>query len=146
MKKKIKKQDFVITKLEYAVKDSGQRRKYETGAVRDRHLGKGRCDLLSGTALLELAKYMEACALPVGKYPARNWEKGIPLKDYIDSALRHLFKLLAGYNDEPHGMAAFWNLHGFIHTLEMIKSKQLPESLLEGLPIQVIKNIKKGIK
>lgn len=139
--KKVSK--YLITNLEYIPLDSGHRRKYKTGAVRDRRLGKGRCDLLSGVALLELAKYMEACALPIGKYPARNWEKGIPIKDYIDSTLRHLFKFLSGQMDERHEIAAFWNIHCLVHTLELIKIGELPKTLLDNLPHKLHKALLK---
>ena len=37
------------------IKDSGERTKFETGAVRDMHEGKGRFDLLPMCVLLRLA-------------------------------------------------------------------------------------------
>lgn len=39
------------------IKDSGDRREYETGAVRDMAAGKGRCDLLP----LDVAAMMLCC-------------------------------------------------------------------------------------
>lgn len=133
------------------IKDSGDRREYETGAVRDMAEGKGRCDLLpldvadmmmgspgvlrlisefqrtdneefltralrealerSGwdapTMLLEVAKHMEEGAK---KYGERNWEKGLPVSCYIDSAVRHYLKWCRGDDDEPHDRAFFWNM------------------------------------
>ena len=139
------------------LKDSGSRREFGTGAVRDMNVGKGRCDLLpldvikdlfgidstsrhfmqclsdfqkTGdttylheaihlimvsdkyfpdlyTALLELAIHFEEGAK---KYNDNNWKLGIPTKVYIDSALRHYFKLLRGDTDEPHHRAVLWNL------------------------------------
>jgi len=144
--------------------DSGERRRFESGAVRDIQEGKGRCDLLplepivmyfhnetgvrddvldcigsfiksgdqidlsdaigafiidafSGvteTAVLELAKHYEDGA---NKYSARNWEKGIPLHCFIDSALRHYMKYKRGDHDEPHDRAVLWNLFGAWWTL-----------------------------
>ena len=132
------------------LKDSGERREFETGAVRDICEGKGRCDLLpldvvgnlekdplligiyeymrSGdkfklvqvitcfsdknfgnlpTAMLEVSKhYEDGC----NKYGERNWEKGISLHCYIDSAVRHYFKFKRGDTDEPHDRAFLWNL------------------------------------
>lgn len=130
--------------------DSGNRREFETGAVRDMQEGKGRCDLLpldvvanwvpdinageifldlsmfiesgdvilligilqklacdSYTAILDLAKHFEAGAK---KYGERNWEKGIPVRCYIDSAVRHYLKYLRGDQDEPHDRAFVWNI------------------------------------
>ena len=91
------------------VKDSGERRGFETGAVRDMAEGKGRCDLLPACALLRLAKLYEAGGK---KYDDRNWEKGIPISVMIDSGLRHLLKYLDGQTDEDHLCAAAWNILG----------------------------------
>lgn len=91
------------------LKDSGNRRKFETGAVRDMQEGKGRCDLLPACALLRLAKHYEAGAM---KYEARNWEKGIPISVMIDSAMRHLLKYMDGQTDEDHLAAVAWNILG----------------------------------
>ena len=130
--------------------DSGERRQFESGAVRDIAQGKGRCDLLplgiigdwlcdrilckvneylyigdceilweafhdfirergehTTTALLEVAKHFEDGAV---KYGDRNWEKGIPVHCYIDSAVRHYLKFRRGDNDEPHDRAFMWNI------------------------------------
>jgi hypothetical protein len=89
------------------LKDSGERREFAGGAVRDRAQGKGRFDLLPIYGLLAVAKQMELGAL---KYSDRNWEKGMPLSCFVDSAMRHLLKVLAGFDDEPHMEAAAWNL------------------------------------
>lgn len=89
------------------IKDSGNRREFETGAVRDMAEGKGRCDLLPAVAILRLAKHFERGAI---KYSDRNWEKGIPLHSFIDSAIRHTMKYLDGQHDEDHLCAAAWNL------------------------------------
>jgi hypothetical protein len=89
------------------VQDSGNRRQFNTGAVRDMQEGKGRCDLLPAAALLRLARHFEAGAK---KYGDRNWEKGIPLDSFIDSAMRHLLKYMDGQKDEDHLCAAAWNL------------------------------------
>jgi len=133
-----------------SIVDSGNRREFETGAVRDVAEGKGRCDLLpldiiadmsedpvmeqigafvrSGsnehlynalhryalindecmdTILLEVAiHFEEGCR----KYGERNWEKGIPLHCFIDSAARHYLKMLRGDTDERHDRAFVWNI------------------------------------
>lgn len=152
--------------------DSGNRREFETGAVRDIQEGKGRCDLLpldviadcyesnfdDGTNLplfyisrfqatnatealmdalgsfldlkdchftawsdmfLEVSKHFEEGAK---KYGENNWQKGIPTRCYIDSAVRHFFKWLREDEDEPHARAFVWNILCCIWTV-----KNMPE-------------------
>lgn len=143
------------------IKDSGDRTEFETGAVRDMHEGKGRCDLLPldviseihpdcqtgilseisrfqdtsdvmhlkvalnrfltlnewsvPTMILEVAKHFEDGAK---KYGENNWQKGIPVRCYIDSAIRHFLKWLRGDQDEPHDRAFCWNILCAIWTCE----------------------------
>lgn len=59
------------------------------------------------TALLETAIHFEDGAK---KYGDNNWRKGIPVKVFLDSALRHYIKFLRGDKDEPHDRAVCWNL------------------------------------
>lgn len=59
------------------------------------------------TMLLEVAKHFEEGAK---KYGENNWQKGIPVHCYIDSAVRHYLKWLRGDQDEPHDRAFVWNL------------------------------------
>ena len=131
--------------------DSGNRREYATGAVRDRQKGKGRFDLVPidvlsrfyaedqvllnicqyvhdsdtqhlyaalatfaplafgnrDTMMLEVAKHFEEGA---EKYGENNWQKGLPVSDYLDSALRHYFKWRRKDNDERHDRAFVWNI------------------------------------
>lgn len=90
-----------------AIKDSGNRREFETGAVRDMQEGKGRMDLLPWAAIIEVSKHCENGAK---KYGEHNVDKGIPLHSLCDSAARHLAKFMDGQIDEPHLLAAAWNL------------------------------------
>jgi hypothetical protein len=109
------------------VKDSGERRQYDTGAVRDRQKGKGRFDLLPPKAIKRLAQHFENGAI---KYGDRNWEKGIDVSDYVDSALRHLFAYLDGANDEDHLSAAMWNCACAIQTeMERPELQNIPKRL-----------------
>lgn len=59
------------------------------------------------TMFLEVAKHFEEGAK---KYGENNWQKGIPVNCYIDSAVRHYLKWLRGDKDEPHDRAFVWNL------------------------------------
>ena len=96
--------------------DSGNRTQFQTGAVRDMHQGKGRCDLLPPNALLRLARHFETGSL---KYGDRNWELGIPCHSFADSGMRHLLKYMAGNTDEDHLIAAIWNLMCLAETEEL---------------------------
>jgi hypothetical protein len=59
------------------------------------------------TMLLEVAVHFEEGA---EKYGDRNWEKGIPARCYINSAVRHYLKYLRGDQDERHDRAFVWNI------------------------------------
>jgi hypothetical protein len=109
--------------------DSGARESHESGMVRDTRGGKGRFDLTSPIVAERLAGvYERGCA----KYGARNWEKGMPLSRFLDSAKRHIndYELIALYQregipldqlpdhvnpDEDHLAQAIWNLNSMIH-------------------------------
>lgn len=147
-----------------SILDSGNRTKFNTGAVRDIQDDKGRCDLIplavianfieqsigydESQIVREIAKFMELgdvkylyqalelfcsynewslteCILEVSvhykdgakKYGERNWEKGIPLHSYIDSAIRHYVKCIDGREDERHDRAFVWNILGALWTM-----------------------------
>ena len=112
------------------IKDSGKRTEFSTGAVRDAQGGKGRFDLLPNMAVWALAHHTEkGCE----KYGDRNWEKGIPIKNFIDSAKRHLTEFELGLSDENHMAAALWNIACCYETLLKIDMGILPESLDDDL-------------
>lgn len=97
------------------IKDSGERTEFSSGAVRDMHSGKG--DMLSvpWAAMLRVSKHYENGAAKYGRY---NYLKGIPVSSFIDSALRHLAKYVAGWDDEDHLAAAAFNVLGAIQMEE----------------------------
>jgi hypothetical protein len=109
------------------VKDSGTRQKFKTGAVRDIQQGKGRFDLISPIFLRRLARHYENGAV---KYGDRNWEKGIPIGRFLDSAIRHLNEYREGLRDEDHLAASAWNIACIIHVEEMIERGLLPKELM----------------
>jgi hypothetical protein len=59
------------------------------------------------TMFLETAIHFEEGAK---KYGENNWQKGIPVYCYIDSAVRHYLKWHRGDTDEPHDRAFVWNI------------------------------------
>ena len=108
------------------LKDSGQRRQFPTGAVRDFATGKGRFDLLPPRAMREVAIHYEQGAV---KYGENNYLKGIKLSVFLDSGIRHAFKVLEGLHDERHDRAAAWNMLAFLETAERIREGILPKEL-----------------
>lgn len=91
----------------FMIKDSGSRTEFPSGAVRDMHTGKGRMDLLPWAAIMEVSKHAENGSR---KYGEHNVDLGLPTHSLCDSGLRHLAKYLEGWDDEPHLLAAAWNL------------------------------------
>jgi len=113
--------------LKAGLKDSGTREKFDTGAVRDSRTGKGRFDLLPFEGLQRVAQTFEdGC----NKYGERNWEQGMPVARFIDSALRHTHQYLAGYKDEDHLSQACWNLLCALTIEERAENGRLPKELL----------------
>lgn len=108
------------------VVDSGKRREFKTGSVRDTRDGKGRFDLLPPHGITRLAQHFENGAR---KYGDHNWLKGQPLSGYLDSALRHIFKQLGGSREEDHMAAAAWNALAYIETEYRIEKGLLPKEL-----------------
>lgn len=106
--------------------------RYETGAVRDTG-GKGRCDLLPHSALLRVARHMENS---LADHEERNWERGLPMHCYLDSAMRHVFKYMDGMVDEDHLAAAATNLLMALWTEDHLPTMQdiptRPECVSEG--------------
>lgn len=108
------------------VNDSGKHRDFPSGAKRDNKESKGRYDLLPPFAIHRLARHFQNGAI---KYNPRNWEKGIPTSEYVDSGIRHLFGYLSGEDTEDHLSAAIWNLSCLIDTQERVGRGILPPEL-----------------
>lgn len=108
------------------IKDSGTRREFETGAVRDMAEGKGDMVSIPWESILRLSRHYEAGAK---KYERWNFRKGIPISSFIDSALRHLAKYQCGMDDEDHLSAAAFNILG-----AMLMENNNPE--MQDLPLR----------
>lgn len=110
--------------------DSGNRREFESGAVRDMAEGKGDMVSIPWEALLRLSVHYENGAK---KYNRWNFRKGIPVSSFIDSACRHLAKYQCGCDDEDHLAAAAFNVLG-----AMLMENTKPE--MQDLPLREGKN------
>lgn len=112
------------------IKDSGERREFGTGAVRDMADGKGDMVSVPWESILRLSKHYENGAK---KYNRFNYRKGIPVSSFIDSACRHLAKYQCGWDDEDHLAAAAFNILG-----AMLMENHVPEMM--DLPARIGKN------
>ena len=95
--------------LDYTAKGGAQ---YLEWAIQE-FVGKIQSDRYN--YMLGLAKHYEQGAV---KYGENNWQKGIPTKSYIDSAIRHYCKHMAGQTDERHDVEFLWNIISAIWTCE----------------------------
>ena len=98
-----------------------------TEALREeRNPLKGRYDLIPPASIKRLAVHF---ALGAKKYSERNWEQGLPLSTFSDSASRHLAQFQAGENDEDHLAAVLWNVVCLMETARRIEEGKLPPEL-----------------
>jgi hypothetical protein len=80
-------------------------------------------------AIRRIALIMERADAKYGD--CRNWEKGLPVSRYMDSAKRHLDQYIEGLADEDHLGQAAWNILSAMQTEEMIDRGLLPPELLD---------------
>lgn len=108
------------------MKDSGTRRTFSTGAVRDRGGFKPRPDLISPHANIREGAWL---AKGAEKYGVRNYEKGMPISECIASLTRHLEDYKLGKTDEDN-MAAIRTNAGFVlHYEEEIKAGRMDPAI-----------------
>lgn len=104
----------------------GPKREFSTGAEKQDASGKGTPVLVPGDAILAVAKHFENGA---SIYGARNWEKGIPLSEILNSLERHLQQEKMGLTEEPHARALAWNAIVYLATKLRIEAGILPAEL-----------------
>lgn len=119
-----------MAEFDYLTKDSGQRREFGTGSVRDIDTGKPRFDLLGLGGLYRAAG---VAARGCDKYGERNYEYGQPISQVFASMLRHAFAYWAGADDEDHVGAMEWNALTIGHMLWLI-SLGLIDPALDDMP------------
>lgn len=108
------------------IKDSGERRSFPTGSVRDTDDNKPKYSLIPVIIWKRLAQHYSNGAK---KYAARNWQKGQYISVYYDSLMRHVTAIIENQDDEDHVAAAIWNVVAMGWTLAQIKAGNLPEEL-----------------
>ena len=87
--------------------------RFATGAVRSSDAEATRYDLISPIGLEAVAR---TCAEGAAKYSDYNWERGMPVGDLLNHALRHIYRYLAGDRSEDHLPHAAWGLLAAIHS------------------------------
>jgi len=119
--------------------DSGNRTDVAgTGGLRDMQPNKGRFDLLPIFGIQQVAIHFGNGAK---KYSPRNWEKGLPLWNYVDSGSRHCHKVIGGLIDERHDRAWAWNAIAYLETRERIIRGELPMELTKDMHQNIINQI-----
>ncbi len=106
--------------------EDGPQRVFSTGAESQNATGKGTPVLVPGDAIIDIAKHFEKGA---AVYGARNWEKGIPLSEQLNSLERHLQQEKMGMTDEPHARALAWRAVCYLATKLRIENGLLPAEL-----------------
>jgi hypothetical protein len=119
-------EDVLKQEQKFTTRDSGERREFATGSVRDSRKGKGRYDLIPAYPQQRLAQLYERGA---EKYADNNWQKGQPLSGYMESAERHLYNFKDGDLVEDHLAAIVWNVYAFMWTQREIAAGRLPQEL-----------------
>ena len=105
---------------DFTVKDSGARRQFESGMVRD--ITDGKTDyalVLDGPMFERWAVHLTKGA---AKYEKRNWMKAEGREEYErfrESAFRHFLQWYRGETDEDHAAAVIFNMNG----CEYVKTK-----------------------
>ena len=111
---------------DFVVKDSGERRTFATGSVRDRGDLKPRPDLISPFAMMRVGEHMRKGA---AKYGVHNWSLGQPFSEVTASMHRHLLQWEQGNQEEDHLAAIVFGAQALMHYREMIDRGALPADL-----------------
>lgn len=112
-------------KKEFIVKDSGKRKSFAGGMVRD--ISDNKINFLltrDGPMFVRWASHITKGAI---KYVKRNWMKASgeeELERFKESACRHFEQWLSGDVDEDHAAAVFFNINGFEYLKEKLYGKK----------------------
>jgi hypothetical protein len=92
---------------------------YSTGAQRDNREGKGAFHWMPWDAVWLVSNIYEkgnkGRSTNANKDGHdRNWEKGMPILDYLQSAMNHITAHISGDRSEPHISQAIWNLLNYL--------------------------------
>jgi hypothetical protein len=115
---------------EFITKDSGQRKNFESGMVRDTDDNKVRWDSVADGPMLR--RWAELMTRGKTKYPdsedgTANWLKATGKEELIrfrQSAFRHFMQWYNGELDEDHAAAVLFNINGAEHVKNILNEKK----------------------
>lgn len=121
----------------FEVKDSGERKQFDSGMVRDVTEGKVNFALVADGPLLR--RWAVHLTKGAKKYSPRNWMKARgqeELDRFRESAFRHFMQWYYGETDEDHAAAVVFNMNG----AEYVKESQFttPLQRLANMPVKRI--------
>lgn len=110
----------------FVIKDSGERKAFAGGMVRD--ITEGKTDyglVLDGPMFERWAIHLTKGAK---KYAKRNWMKAEGEEEYErfrESALRHFMQWYRGARDEDHASAVYFNINGAEYLAEKMATPEI---------------------
>ena len=124
--------DIDVTQQGVGFKKIGTETVYTTGAHRDARRGKGAFQWVPWDAFFLVSRIYEDGNIgrsTDGTGEDRNWEQGLPILGFVQSAINHLTAYLAGDRSEAHLPQAAWNVINAIQTSIWVHMGWRPASL-----------------
>ena len=115
--------------MTFIVRDSGQRKEFASGMVRDVTEEKTNWSLVADGVMLR--RWAEHLTKGARKYAARNWMMARSNEErdrFRESAFRHFMQWYQGETDEDHAAAVFFNINGAEYVREYHRGRH-PDSL-----------------
>jgi hypothetical protein len=108
--------------MQYETKDSGKRRSFDSGMVRDTTTGKTLWHLVAAGPMMK--RWAELLTRGAEKYDANNWLKASGTEEQaraVESAFRHFMQWFNGETDEDHAAAVFFNINLYEYVTERMQ-------------------------
>lgn len=123
--------------MAFVVKDSGERKQFDSGMVRDTSAGKTEYHRVFEGPMLE--RWAEHLTKGAAKYPdnpdgSANWTLAAGEAEYVRfraSACRHFFQLMRGDDDEDHAAAVFFNINGMMYVQEKMQTQAAVDFIMD---------------
>ena len=109
---------------DYIIKDSGKRKEFDGGMVRDVSDDKIDYTLIKDGVMFK--RWASHLTKGAKKYAKRNWMKAEGLEElerFRESAFRHFIQWLDKENGEDHAAALFFNINGAEYVQKKLNDK-----------------------